>query len=355
MRAPMRCSASTTTGRTLITPMDPTSALGKARIRLAPQARKYAPEAPTPLIHATTGLRGREAPHRDIQLLGCDRGTAGRVDLQEHGANARVSSRPAEGADEVLGPRGTADGAANLDDPDAPAVGETSDAVGQTAFGDHVAMLVASHSTRDQGDVGAGLCGRAHYAIVKCLLPSADALRRRRRAERGANAIALAAAVVVALAIVVVAYLLLRTPTTKAVVGVQANPSVSASPTATPAPSTPPPTEAPTAAPTATPTPTPPTTAAFVGLSAPQRIACKGQSTVYPHMTWSVVNATGITISIDLPGGVFNTYGTSGASDQQDSPVPFACSGSFKHTYYFATVGSVGPVSNRTVVITATP
>jgi len=177
------------------------------------------------------------------------------------------------------------------------------------------------------------------------------AIRTRRRAQRGVNAISLAASVVVALVIVVVVvFLLLRKPATP-VVGVQANPSVSAGPTATPAPSTPPPTEAPTA----TPTPTPPTTAAFVSLNAPQRIACNGQSTVHPHMTWSVVNATGITISIDLPGGLFDTYGTSGATDQQDDPVPFACSGSFKHTYYFATVGSVGPVSNRFVVITATP
>jgi hypothetical protein len=161
-----------------------------------------------------------------------------------------------------------------------------------------------------------------------------------------------AVGVVLALVIVVLVFLLLRKPTTP-VVGVQANPSVSAGPTATPAPSTPPPTEAPTATPT--PTPTPPTTAAFVSLNAPQHINCNGQSTVHPHMTWSVVNATGITISIDLPGGVFDTYGTSGATDQQDDPVPFSCSGSFKHTYYFATVGSVGPVSNRKVVITATP
>jgi hypothetical protein len=170
------------------------------------------------------------------------------------------------------------------------------------------------------------------------------------RAQRGANMLAIAAGVVVVLLVLLVVVLLLRKPTTPVVV-VQANPSVSAGPTATPAPSTPPP----TAAPTATPTATPPTTAAFVSLTAPQRVACKGQSTIYPHMTWSVVNATGITISIDLPGGVFDTYGTSGASDQQDSPVPFSCSGSFKHAYYFATVGSVGPVSNRKVVITATP
>jgi hypothetical protein len=44
-------------GRTLMTPIDPTSALGNARTRVAAHAMKYAPEAPTPLIQATTGLR----------------------------------------------------------------------------------------------------------------------------------------------------------------------------------------------------------------------------------------------------------------------------------------------------------
>jgi hypothetical protein len=37
--------------------MDPTIALGKARMRVAAHARKYAPDAPVPLIQATTGLR----------------------------------------------------------------------------------------------------------------------------------------------------------------------------------------------------------------------------------------------------------------------------------------------------------
>ena len=39
-----------------MTPIDPTIALGNATTRVAAQARKYAPEAPVPLIQATTGL-----------------------------------------------------------------------------------------------------------------------------------------------------------------------------------------------------------------------------------------------------------------------------------------------------------
>lgn len=36
--------------------MEPTTAPGKLRMRRAPQAAKYAPDAPVPRIQATTGL-----------------------------------------------------------------------------------------------------------------------------------------------------------------------------------------------------------------------------------------------------------------------------------------------------------
>lgn len=159
--------------------------------------------------------------------------------------------------------------------------------------------------------------------------------------------IALAAVIVLVLAVVV--FLLLQKPkqvTPIAIVGTSPSASAAATPTAVPV----------TLPPTAAPTPTPiGTSPAFTSFNAPHKVSCNGQSTIHPHMTWSVVNATGITISIDTPGGLFDSYGTSGATDQQSDPVPFACSDTFKHTYFFTTTGGTGPAVTKEVTITGTP
>jgi hypothetical protein len=168
--------------------------------------------------------------------------------------------------------------------------------------------------------------------------------------ERGTHPVLIAVAAVIVLVIAVVVFLLLQKPkqvTPVAVLGTSPSASVSATPTAVPV------TLPPTEAPTPTPVPTSPT---FTNFSAPHKVACKGQSTIHPHMTWTVENATGITISIDDPGGLFDSYGPSGATDQQSDPVPFSCSGDFKHTYYFATTGGTGgPDVTVQVTITGTP
>ena len=73
-------------------------------------------------------------------------------------------------------------------------------------------------------------------------------------------------------------------------------------------------------------------------------------------MTWSVRNATGITISIDNPDGIFDSYGPSGATDQQSDKVPFSCSKSpLEHMYFFTTTGGTGPAVTKSVTITGTP
>jgi hypothetical protein len=171
------------------------------------------------------------------------------------------------------------------------------------------------------------------------------------RGERGTHPVLIAVGVVIVLVIAVVVFLLLQKPkqvTPVAVLGTSPSASAAAA-TPTAVPVTLPPTEAPTPTPLGT-SPT------FTNFSAPHKVACNGQSTIHPHMTWAVANATGITISIDDPGGVFDSYGPSGATDQQSDPVPFSCSGNFQHTYYFTTTGGTGgPDVTKQVTITGTP
>jgi len=169
-------------------------------------------------------------------------------------------------------------------------------------------------------------------------------------AERGSHPLVYVVAAVLILAVVVIVFLLLRKPaqvTPVAVLGT--SPSASASATAVPI------TVAPTLAPTATPT-VASTSPAFASFSAPHKVACNGQAVIYPHMTWSVRNATGITISIDTPDGIFASYGPSGATDQQSEQVPFACSKTpLEHMYFFTTTGGTGPAVTKSVTITGTP
>jgi hypothetical protein len=171
-----------------------------------------------------------------------------------------------------------------------------------------------------------------------------------RSTERGSHPLVYVVGAVLILAVVLVVLLLLRKPaqvTSVAVLGT--SPSASASATAVPV------TVAPTLAPTRAPTPAS-TSPAFASFSAPHTVACNGQAVIYPHMTWSVRNATGITISIDAPDGIFASYGPSGATDQQSEQVPFACSKTpLEHMYFFTTTGGTGPAVTRSVTITGTP
>ena len=155
-------------------------------------------------------------------------------------------------------------------------------------------------------------------------------------------------AAVVILAIVVVVFLLLQKPKTVtpvAVLGTSPSASAAATPTAVQA----------TVAPTQAPTPVS-TAPAFAKFNAPRKVACNGQSVIYPHMTWSVVNATGITISVDTPGGLYDSYGTSGATDQESDKVPFSCSKTpLEHMYFFTTTGGTGPAVTKQVTVSGTP
>jgi hypothetical protein len=170
----------------------------------------------------------------------------------------------------------------------------------------------------------------------------------RRHGERGTHPVLIGIAAVIILVVVVVIFLLLQKPkqvTPVAILGTSPSASAAATPTAVPV------TVAPTAAPTAV-----STTPAFASFNAPRKVACNGQSVIYPHMTWSVVNATGITISIDTPGGIYDSYGTHGATDQQNDMVPFACSKTpLEHMYFFTTTGGTGPAVTKQVTITGTP
>jgi hypothetical protein len=179
-------------------------------------------------------------------------------------------------------------------------------------------------------------------------------LHAARTGERGTHPVLIALAAVIVLVIAVVIFLLLQKPkqvTPVAVIGTSPSASAAATPTAVPV------TLSPTVAPTPTPTPRPRgTSPAFASFNAPRKVACNGQSVIDPHMTWSVVNATGITISIDTPDGIYDSYGTSGATDQQSDPVPFACSKTpLEHMYFFTTTGGTGPEVTKEVTITGTP
>ncbi len=169
-----------------------------------------------------------------------------------------------------------------------------------------------------------------------------------RDGERGTHPVLIGIGAVIILVIVVVVFLLLQKPkqvTPVAVLGTSPSASAAATPTAVQV----------TVAPTRAPTPVS-TAPAFANFNAPHKVACNGQSVIYPHMTWSVVNATGITISIDTPGGLYDTYGTSGATDQQNDQVPFTCSKTpLKHVYFFTTKGGTGRAVTKEVTITGTP
>lgn len=101
-----------------------------------------------------------------------------------------------------------------------------------------------------------------------------------------------------------------------------------------------------TVAPTARPTPTPaPTGQTILSFNVPQTFKCDagGQANPYVHLSWTTVNATGVSISIDGPGK-FADYPANGSAD-----VPFACSVA-QHTYLLTTQGTGSPAT-RTVVV----
>jgi hypothetical protein len=207
-------------------------------------------------------------------------------------------------------------------------------------------MLVgADESTADVATEGTG---PAHYAVMERGKHPLQRRHANRAGEHGTHPALIAVAAVIILVVVVVVFLLVQKPkqvTPVAVLGTSPSASSAATPTAVPV------TVAPTAAPTAV-----STTPGFASFNAPHKVSCNGQDVIYPHMTWSVVNATGITISIDSPDGVFDSYGTSGATDQQSDKVPFSCSKTpLEHMYFFTTTGGTGPAVTKEVTITGTP
>lgn len=173
-----------------------------------------------------------------------------------------------------------------------------------------------------------------------------------RRGERGTHPVLIAVALVIVLIVVVVVFLLIQKPkqvTPVAVLGT--SPSASAA-----AVSTPTPVEV-TVAPTEAPTPVP-TTPTFLGLEAPSTMSCKnhdGADNIYPPITWSVANATGVTVAIDSIDQKWADYGPSGRTDQTNEPVPFRCDAMpLKHTYFFTTTGGTGPEVTRTITVKGT-
>ncbi len=132
-------------------------------------------------------------------------------------------------------------------------------------------------------------------------------------------------------------------------------PSPSASPATTagasPAASaavSPAPTGAPTSAagPSASPGEAPPRPARIREFVAPELVDCADAG--FPgtvHVSWRVVRATGVSISIDGPGIFMRYDGLSGEAD-----VPFSC-GEPSHTYLLTTIGGVGEPATRELVV----
>jgi hypothetical protein len=208
-------------------------------------------------------------------------------------------------------------------------------------------MLVGADEST--ADVATEATCPAHYAVME---RGNHPLQRRyahRTEEHGTHPALIAIAAVIILAVIVVVFLLLQKPkqvTPVAVLGTSPSASSAATPTAVPV------TVAPTAAPT-----TVSTTPGFASFNAQHTIVCKASDggVEYPVMSWSVVNATGITISVDSPDGVFASYGTSGTTGPNSNMVPFACSTTpLQHKYYFTTTGGTGPAVTKEVTITGT-
>ena len=107
-----------------------------------------------------------------------------------------------------------------------------------------------------------------------------------------------------------------------------------------------PPTAAPTPKPSKTPKPTPTanTNPTILEFDSPKTVDCTSDFAVTIHLTWRVINATGVTLSID-GGGLYQSYpGFSGSDD-----VPFGCDENVPtHTYTLRTTGGTGPADEVT-------
>jgi hypothetical protein len=121
-----------------------------------------------------------------------------------------------------------------------------------------------------------------------------------------------------------------------------AEPQPTAEPTAPPTP-TPQPTKTPR------PTPTPNTNPTIVSFEAPKTEDCTNASAGSITLAWEIVNATGVTLSIE-GGGIYATY--PGLS--QTVEVPFGCEqNDLTKTYTLTTTGGVGPPATITKKVTA--
>jgi hypothetical protein len=132
-------------------------------------------------------------------------------------------------------------------------------------------------------------------------------------------------------------------PTTSAEPGATGTAAPSQEPAATTGP-TPVPTAAPTAHATPKPTATPNTAPAINVFNVPANIDCTDQAfSGFIHISWSVVRATGVTLSID-GNGIYDSY----ANTTDAADVPFSCGQVFSHTYKLTTTGGTGPAATST-------
>jgi hypothetical protein len=103
---------------------------------------------------------------------------------------------------------------------------------------------------------------------------------------------------------------------------------------------------APTPKPAKTPKPTPTanTNPTILEFDSPKTVDCTSAFGVTIHLSWRVINATGVTLSID-GGGLYKSYpGFSGSDD-----VPFGCDPNVRtHTYTLRTTGGTGPADEVT-------
>ncbi|HEY8238801.1 MAG TPA: hypothetical protein VIF63_05140 [Candidatus Limnocylindrales bacterium] len=99
----------------------------------------------------------------------------------------------------------------------------------------------------------------------------------------------------------------------------------------------------PTPPPTPKPTPTPNTNPTIITWKVPAQEDCTGTTAGQIHVEWKVINATGITISIDGPG-LYDSYPAEGSTD-----LPYGCSiAVLAHTYTLRTTGGTGPAASST-------
>jgi hypothetical protein len=113
-----------------------------------------------------------------------------------------------------------------------------------------------------------------------------------------------------------------------------------------------------TSASTSTPTPTPTTSApappapAIVSAVATYPNTCMSGQSVTPNLSWQIVNATGLALSVD--NAALGNFAAAGSM-----PMPaIGCTGAggsvISHTYLLTSTGGTGPAASKTVTVSIT-